>query len=109
MKEKQKTFIAWKTVMLCLNSKMTAQEKTEYSIPVKTMESEEGPALGVAVLAGVASGIFDSVAEGCERMVKCKDCVCESETAHEEYMKCYDIYQKIYPETKEIFTELANV
>ena len=80
-----------------------------FNLSVKTMESEEGPALGVAVLAGVASGIFDSVAEGCERMVKCKDCVCESETAHEEYMKCYDIYQKIYPETKEIFTELANI
>ena len=80
-----------------------------YNLPIKTLSSEEGPALGVAILAGVSAGIFKNVAEGCKKMVAYKDVVDVSEKEHDEYMKYYDIYQKIYPETKEIFSELANI
>ena len=36
---------------------------------VDTIESKEGPALGAAILAGVACGMFNSVEEGCAKFV----------------------------------------
>ena len=41
-----------------------------YRCPVKTVESKEGPALGVAILAGVGAGLFASVEEGCAALVQ---------------------------------------
>ena len=41
-----------------------------YNLPVKTVVSKEGPALGVAILAGVGAGIYSSVAEACRKVVK---------------------------------------
>ena len=41
-----------------------------YNLPVKTVVSKEGPALGVAILAGVGAGIYPSVAEACRKVVK---------------------------------------
>ena len=41
-----------------------------YGCPVSTLAVDEGPALGVAILAGVGAGIFSSVEEGADAIVK---------------------------------------
>lgn len=39
-------------------------------VPLATVEITETPALGAAILAGVGSGVFHSIAEGCDRLVR---------------------------------------
>lgn len=80
-----------------------------YGITLKIMESEEGPALGVAILAGVAAGVYSSVPEGCKRAVKVCENVSFSEENHEKYLEFYDIYSELYPALKDSFKKLENV
>jgi xylulokinase len=78
-----------------------------FSCPVQTAASKEGPALGAAILAGTGVGIFKSVEQGCDAVVKVnapqKPCG-ENSKQYEEY---YELYRKLYPAMKESFCLLA--
>ena len=80
-----------------------------YGISVKTVNSPEAPALGVAILAGVAAGIYASVEEGCEKTVKAKETVEFSEENNKEYKKFYEIYEKLYYSLKNDFKALSEI
>lgn len=80
-----------------------------YGISLKIMKSEEGPALGVAILAGCAAGIYGSVAEGCEKAVKIKEKVTENQENHNRYLEFYEIYKGLYPGLKDSFKALENL
>lgn len=80
-----------------------------FGINVKTMESDEGPALGAAILAGCSAGIYTNVQEGCRIAVRDGEKLNFSETDHKEYEKFYSLYKKIYPALKEQYQELANI
>ena len=41
-----------------------------YQCQVKTVYQSEGPALGVAILAGVGCGIYESVESACDRLIR---------------------------------------
>ncbi len=41
-----------------------------FGLPVETMASEEGPAVGAALVAGVAVGEYRAVTEACDRTVR---------------------------------------
>lgn len=75
---------------------------------VETTESKEGPALGVAILAGVAAGIFSSVEEGCKVCIKksSKHSVPQSE-AKAAYDEVYNLYAFLYPQMRPAFHKLA--
>ncbi|MBQ7572835.1 MAG: xylulokinase [Clostridia bacterium] len=71
-------------------------------VNVCTMSSKEGPALGAAILAGVGAGVYGSVQEACQKVVK-KVSVCEPDIKnHIQYEKVYQMYKKIYPALKMI-------
>ena len=73
---------------------------------VCTMASKEGPALGAAILGGVAAGIYPSVQEGCSAVIQKDNIQKYNETNAEAYDKIYGIYQKLYPALKPIYQEL---
>lgn len=77
---------------------------------VETTESKEGPALGVAILAGVAAGIFKSVEEGCEICIKKSDVsstpCAQSKKAYDEI---YKLYSFLYPTMRPAFHKLASL
>lgn len=78
-----------------------------YGCPVKTVVSKEGPALGVAILAGVGAGIYPSVAEGCRRVIKTNPAqqpVAENTARYEGF---YQLYRSLYPSLKENYKALA--
>ena len=79
-----------------------------YGLTLKTMKSSEGPALGAAVLAGCAAGVFSSVEEGCRAMVESDSETQPDMKNHEDYMKYYRIYSNLYPALKASFKELSN-
>ena len=80
-----------------------------YACPVKTSASKEGPALGVAILAMVAAGIYASVPEACEVICgvdKVQEPITENVPVYEKFFRLYD---KVYPAVKEQMKELAEM
>lgn len=76
------------------------------NIRVDTLASEEGPALGGAMLAAVANGEYADVQEAAEKIVKVVDTIEPEEELAALYEKRYQTFRKIYPQLKEIFTSM---
>ena len=80
-----------------------------FDMPVKIMQSDEGPALGAAILAGCAAGVFKNVQEGCTKLVKVKEEQPPVKENHMEYEKFYSVYNGLYPALKDSFSRLAKI
>lgn len=80
-----------------------------YGIPCSRIESDEGPALGAAILAMVGVGIYPSVEAACDSVVKLRDTAEPDMVHHEEYGKYYAIYKKLYSHLKDDYAALANL
>ena len=74
-------------------------------IPIETLEVEEGPGLGAAILAAVGCGLYGSVAEAAEAIVKKKDTILPDPALVEKYEERYAKWRKLYPALKEFFAE----
>lgn len=80
-----------------------------YGCPVKTVVSKEGPALGVAILAGAGTGVYSSVQDGCAAVIKTNPPQNPILQNSAEYEKFYNIYRALYPALKNNFSELAKL
>ena len=80
-----------------------------YRMPVITMHSDEGAALGAAILGGCAAGVYTSVSEGCKRATAQKVCVVPNAERAAAYEKSYALYNQLYPCLKECFQELKKM
>ena len=80
-----------------------------YGCPVKTVVSKEGPALGVAILAGAGTGVYSSVQDGCAAVIKTNPPQNPISQNSAEYEKFYNIYRALYPALKDNFLELAKL
>ena len=77
--------------------------------PVATTISKEGPALGVAILAGVGAGLYPSVPEACRQMIGV-NAVQEPIKAHmDAYDAYYKVYRNLYPALKESYHQMAKL
>lgn len=77
-----------------------------YGLPVNTLENKEGPALGVAILAGVGAGVYSSVVDACDNIIRVKDTQKPISENVAEYNKYYDLYTEIYPSLKKQYEKL---
>lgn len=74
-----------------------------FGCDVVTTNSSEGPALGAAILAGVGAGVYDSVQEACDLIIK----PARAQKANSGiYDKAYLKYKKLYVRLKELFREV---
>ncbi len=80
-----------------------------YHCPVKTIDNKEGPALGVAILAGVGVGLFSSVPEACDHLIHDRSMQEPIQANSDVYDKYYPLYRKLYTDLKESFSELATL
>lgn len=76
------------------------------NIKVDMIESEEGPALGGAMLAAVACGEFASVEDAAAKLVKVVDTVEPDEELAAKYEERYQQFKEIYPACKELFNKI---
>lgn len=74
-----------------------------------TINASEGPAFGVAILAGVGAGVYSSVTEACEATIKVKSTQKPNMEAHEKYNGYYEIYKNLYKSLKNDFKSLAKL
>lgn len=80
-----------------------------YRCEVNTVCSQEGPALGVAILAGVGCGIFKTVQVGCEAIIKKNKPQMPMVQNSDIYEKYYEIYKSTYPAVKNIYKSLVKI
>lgn len=65
--------------------------------PVMAMDVSEAACLGVAILAGTATGVFSSVEEGVAHMVRVKRTYEPNMALHERYMEKAQVFAQSYP------------
>lgn len=73
------------------------------NMKVDTVEVEEGPAYGGAILAAVADGCFNNVEEATSKIVKNKDTTEPDLVLVEKYEQGYQKFKKFYPALKGLF------
>lgn len=78
-----------------------------YGCDIMTVKGE-GPALGVALLAGVGAGIYDSVPQACDAAIQYGD-KCSPDGDAEAYLKHYEFFRTLYPALKDCYAKLANL
>ncbi len=79
-----------------------------YDNAVCTINADEGPAYGVALLAGVGTGVWDSVEEACEQSISV---VSRNEVEPENarvYREYYPVYQGLYRSLKADFATITQ-
>ena len=78
-----------------------------FNLPVKTSNCSDSAALGAAILAGVGVGIYESIDEACESIVKYSSLLKGNNS--EDYDKFYVLYRKLYFSLKNDFRELIRL
>lgn len=76
------------------------------NLKVDVIESEEGPAMGGAMLAAVACGAYGSVEEIADKLVKVVDTVEPEPELVAAYEERYQQFKQIYPACRELFGKL---
>lgn len=78
------------------------------NLKVDVIKSEEGPALGGAILAAVGCGEYESVEEAAGRLIRVVETVEPDPELTEKYENCYRKFQKLYPALKPLFQEIIS-
>ena len=77
------------------------------NLEIQSIEAEEGPGFGGAMLAMVACGEYPDVKTVAEKFVKIKDVEKPDPALVALYEERYSKYKKLYPALKEVFAQLA--
>lgn len=76
------------------------------NIRLSTVDVEEGPAYGGAILAAVADGVYPSVEEAVKKIVRRTKTILPDSELVEQYAARYQTFQKLYPALKSCFKEM---
>ncbi len=91
-------------------SKLWKQMQADvFGNPITTINSGEGPSLGVALLAGVGTGVYKSVAEACDIAIQVKNVQQPDMDLFGKYSKFYSMYGQLYKSLKKDYKDLADI
>ncbi|APR06791.1 xylulokinase [Lentilactobacillus parabuchneri] len=79
-----------------------------FNVKVISLQNEQGPGLGAAMLAAVGVGWYKDVSQCSKVFVQFKDVFLPEPENVKKYQRLHDIYRKIYPSTKQITHELVD-
>ena len=74
---------------------------------VVTINSEEGPAYGVALLAAVGAGEYKDIAEACAATIRVVSQTAPKAAAKKVYDAAFPVYQQLYRSLKGDFKAIA--
>ena len=80
-----------------------------YGKRVVTINAEEGPAYGVALLAAAGTGEYKNVVEACKATIRVVTKIGPEAKAKKAYNKAYPMYGSLYRSLKQEFTSIANL
>jgi len=79
-----------------------------YGQPVCTINAEEGPAYGVALLAGVGTGVWKSIEEACESSISIVSRHKPKRGPRSIYRQFYPLYKRLYKSLRKDFDRITN-
>lgn len=88
----------WRTILASL-----------FGTHVLTALTDAGPAFGAAILGGVGTGFWSSVAEATDALVRMTGDTPPNPTLAEEYAEYYRLYDDLYPTLRESYQRLASL
>ncbi len=80
-----------------------------YNAPLVMTNAAEGPAYGVALLAGVGTGVWSSVPQACAAAIKTQSRTKPNRKTAQLYDRHHTVYQKLYGDLKDRFAEMAKL
>jgi xylulokinase len=80
-----------------------------YQQPIVITNAAEGPAYGVAILAGVGTGVWSSVEQACRASIKAVTKITPNKKLAGVYDRNYRVYDKLYSDLKDRFREMAGL
>jgi xylulokinase len=80
-----------------------------FAQPLTPLATEEGPALGAALLAGVAAGIYPSVPEACAQVVRTLPPILPQPETAALYARLHSVYRRLYPALSDSMHELSGM
>ena len=80
-----------------------------FALPVRTVKNTEGPALGAAILGGVAAGLYADIPSACAALIRENASQLPDVQRHVDYEKYYDLYVSLYPALKDAYRALARL
>jgi xylulokinase len=76
---------------------------------VCTINAEQGPAFGVALLAAVGDGAYKNIEEACKATIRVVEKVPPNKSAQKTYNAAFPIYQNLYQSLRERFVEISKL
>ena len=80
-----------------------------YGCPVSIPSTNEGAALGAAILAGVGAGIFANLGEACAELVGKGSTLTPDQACTDAYKPYFELYKKLYLSLKDDFKTLGGI
>ena len=80
-----------------------------YGKKVVTINAEEGPAYGVALLAATGTGAYKNVEEACAATIEVVTTTKVCQKSKKQYNKAYPVYQQLYRSLKEDYRAIAKL
>jgi xylulokinase len=80
-----------------------------YGRKVVTINAEEGPAFGVALLAAAGTGAYKDVVEACTKTIRVVKSTATNAKNRKRYDQTYPIYGRLYRSLKEDFHSIADL
>ncbi|MEZ6128114.1 MAG: xylulokinase [Planctomycetaceae bacterium] len=80
-----------------------------YGQPVVTINAEEGPAYGVALLAAAGTGAYKNVVEACNATISIATTTAPNATARKTYNAAFPVYQTLYQSLRKDFAAIQKL
>ncbi len=80
-----------------------------YGATCVTINAEEGPAYGAAILAAIGTGRFKNARQACDAAVKITRKIRPNPKSKRLYKKLYDQYRRLYPALKDEFARINEL
>ncbi len=78
-------------------------------LPVKTTKIVDSATLGMAIIAGKGVGLYDSIVDTANTLVKIDKVYEPNQKNHRLYSQMQEIYEDLYPSLKENFAKLKRI
>jgi xylulokinase len=80
-----------------------------YGCDVHTLNSTEGPAFGVALLAQVGTGAFKSVPEACDATIRSVESTTVDPRVSDFYSRAHAVYRQLYRDLHTSFKTISTL
>jgi xylulokinase len=74
-----------------------------------TINAEQGPAYGVALLAAVGDGAYKNIEEACKATIHVVDKVPPQKASQKKYDAAFPVYQQLYQSLRQSFAEISKL